>query len=401
MEKIKVAIVGYGNIGHYTLQALEAAPDFELVGIVRRHPEEKQPQELASYKVVKDIQELGQVDVAILATPSRKVEETAKPILALGINTVDSFDIHTEVLALRSKLSAAALAHNAVSIISAGWDPGTDSIVRTMLQAIAPKGVTYTNFGPGMSMGHTVAVKAIKGVKAALSMTIPLGTSIHRRMVYIELEEGADFKEVEAAQVANTLKDVDFGIINSNYAIEAKLNPVKDSLIKEDSAADYANILAVKEGNQNSDKIKALKAALESKEVANFIKKKYDGSIVSVVKNPTDGYDSSVNYAALKGTTITVAASPTPHAEILQEAKKILAKKGINLEIKEFTDYVQPNKVVDSGEVDANYFQHVPYLDDFNKKQGTKVVSVAAIHNEPMGLYAGKSDSLDKLKKLK
>lgn len=199
MKKIKAAIVGYGNIGHYTLQALEAAPDFELVGIVRRHPEEKQPQELASYKVVKDIQELGQVDVAILATPSRKVEEMAKPILALGINTVDSFDIHTEVLALRSKLSAAALAHNVVSIISAGWDPGTDSIVRTMLQAIAPKGVTYTNFGPGMSMGHTVAVKAIKGVKAALSMTIPLGTSIHRRMVYIELEEGADFKEVEAA----------------------------------------------------------------------------------------------------------------------------------------------------------------------------------------------------------
>ena len=199
MKKIKAVIVGYGNIGHYTLQALEAAPDFEIVGIVRRNPEEEQPQELAPYKVVKNIAELGQVDVAILATPSRKVEETAKPILALGINTVDSFDIHTEVLALRSKLSAAALAHNAVSIISAGWDPGTDSIVRTMLQAIAPKGVTYTNFGPGMSMGHTVAVKAIKGVKAALSMTIPLGTSIHRRMVYIELEEGADFKEVEAA----------------------------------------------------------------------------------------------------------------------------------------------------------------------------------------------------------
>lgn len=199
MKKIKAVIVGYGNIGHYTLQALEAAPDFEIVGIVRRNPEEEQPQELAPYKVVKNIAELGQVDVAILATPSRKVEEIAKPILALGINTVDSFDIHTEILRLRSELSTSALANNAVSIISAGWDPGTDSIVRTMLQAVAPKGLTYTNFGPGMSMGHTVAVKAIKGVKAALSMTIPLGTSIHRRMVYIELEEGADFKEVEAA----------------------------------------------------------------------------------------------------------------------------------------------------------------------------------------------------------
>ena len=72
-------------------------------------------------------------------------------------------------------------------------------MVRTLLQAIAPKGITYTNFGPGMSMGHTVAVKAIEGVKAALSMTIPVGTGIHRRMVYIELEEGYNFEQVAAA----------------------------------------------------------------------------------------------------------------------------------------------------------------------------------------------------------
>ena len=87
-----------------------------------------------------------------------------------------------------------AKAHNAVSIISAGWDPGSDSVVRALLQAIAPKGITYTNFGPGRSMGHSVAVRAIAGVKDALSMTIPVGTGIHRRMVYVELEEGADFK---------------------------------------------------------------------------------------------------------------------------------------------------------------------------------------------------------------
>lgn len=199
MKAIKVAVVGYGNIGHYTLQALEAAPDFEIVGIVRRNPNAKQPKELSSYKVVKDISELGHVDVAILATPSRKVEETAKPILARGINTVDSFDIHTQIPALRRELNECAMTSKAVSIISAGWDPGTDSVVRVMLQAIAPKGLTYTNFGPGMSMGHTVAVKAIEGVKAALSMTIPVGTSIHRRMVYVELEDGADFKKVETA----------------------------------------------------------------------------------------------------------------------------------------------------------------------------------------------------------
>ncbi len=197
MDKIKAAVVGYGNIGHYVLEALETAPDFEIAGIVRRNGSENKPASLAGYKVVKDITELGKVDVAILATPSRKVEENAKKYLALGIHTVDSFDIHTQIPALRDTLDEVAKAHKAVSIISAGWDPGTDSIVRAMLQAIAPKGLTYTNFGPGMSMGHTVAVKAIKGVKAALSMTIPIGTSLHRRMVYVELEEGADFKTVE------------------------------------------------------------------------------------------------------------------------------------------------------------------------------------------------------------
>ena len=199
MKKIKAAIVGYGNIGRYALQALEAAPDFEVAGIVRRHGADNCPAELASYKVVKDIRELGEVDVALLSTPTRSVEQYAKEILALGINTVDSFDIHTKIVDLRRSLDESAKAAGAVSIISAGWDPGSDSIVRTLLQAIAPKGITYTNFGPGMSMGHTVAVKAIDGVKAALSMTIPTGTGIHRRMVYIELEDGYDFATVAAA----------------------------------------------------------------------------------------------------------------------------------------------------------------------------------------------------------
>lgn len=199
MKKIRAAVVGYGNIGHYTLQALEAAPDFEVAGIVRRRGAEDCPEELKKYDVVKDIRELHDVDVAVLATPTRKVEEYAKEILALGINTVDSFDIHTQIVDLRRSLDAVAREHGAVSIISAGWDPGSDSVVRTLMQAIAPKGITYTNFGPGMSMGHTVAVKAIEGVKKALSMTIPTGTGIHRRMVYIELEDGYEFDKVAAA----------------------------------------------------------------------------------------------------------------------------------------------------------------------------------------------------------
>ena len=198
-KKIRAAIVGYGNIGRYALQALRAANDFEIAGIVRRNGAANRPEELNNYMVVSDIRELGKVDVAILATPTRSVEAYAKEILALGINTVDSFDIHSQITSLRRSLNESAKAGGAVSIISAGWDPGSDSVVRTLLQAIAPKGITYTNFGPGMSMGHTVAVKAIEGVKAALSMTIPTGTGIHRRMVYIEVEEGHDFATVAAA----------------------------------------------------------------------------------------------------------------------------------------------------------------------------------------------------------
>lgn len=199
MKKIRAAIVGYGNIGHYSLQALEAAPDFEIAGVVRRNGAADCPEELAKYPVVKHISELEAVDVAILSTPTRSVEAYAKEILQLGIHTVDSFDIHTGIVDLRCSLDAVAREHGTVSIISAGWDPGSDSIVRTLLEAIAPKGITYTNFGPGMSMGHTVAVKAIEGVKKALSMTIPTGTGIHRRMVYIELEEGYAYEQVAAA----------------------------------------------------------------------------------------------------------------------------------------------------------------------------------------------------------
>lgn len=232
---------------------------------------------------------------------------------------------------------------------------------------------------------------------------------------YIKLKDGAgitatvkdivenpyniQFNEVEAAQLPNVLKDVDYAVINSNYAISANINPAKDALAIEGSSSAYGNILAVKEGNENTDKVKALAAALKSQKVKDFITKKYDGAVVSTVDDPTDGYDSSVNYDSLKGQTISVAASPTPHAEILAVAKEILAAKNVTIKVVEYTDYVQPNNVVDSGEVDANYFQHLPYLEDFNKENNTHVVSVGAIHVEPMGLYGGKQDSLDAIKK--
>lgn len=198
MKKIRAAVVGYGNIGKYVLDAINTSPDIEIAGIVRRDATNI-PDEIKQYTVVDDVKKLKDIDVAVLCTPTRSVEQYAKECLANGINTVDSFDIHGGIVDLRRELDKAAKAGNTVSIISAGWDPGTDSMVRSMFEFMAPKGITYTNFGPGMSMGHTVAVKAIKGVKAALSMTIPLGTSIHRRMVYIEVEDGYNFAEVAAA----------------------------------------------------------------------------------------------------------------------------------------------------------------------------------------------------------
>lgn len=196
MKKIRAAVVGYGNIGHYSVQALEAAPDFEIVGIVRRQGDKDKPAELAAYEVVDDIAKLKDVDVAILATPTRTCPDLAEKIVALGINTVDSFDIHTSILDYRTRQMENCKKAGRVSVISAGWDPGSDSIVRVLLESLAPKGLSYTNFGPGMSMGHSVVARSNKGVKNALSMTIPLGEGIHRRMVYVELEDGYTVEQV-------------------------------------------------------------------------------------------------------------------------------------------------------------------------------------------------------------
>ena len=275
-------------------------------------------------------------------------------------------------------------------------------------------------FAAVLSLSLLTACGGSKGITIA----VPNDTTNEARALlllekngYIKLKSGAGitatikdieenpyniiFKEVEAAQLPNMLKDVDYAVINSNFAIQADLNPVSDSLLIEDSSSEYANIVAVKEGNESTDASKALKAALESKKVKDFITEKYNGAVVSTVDNPGDGYDASVDYAALAGKKITVAASPTPHAEILKIAKDILAEKNVTLDVKEFTDYVQPNNVVESGEVDANYFQHFPYLDDFNKENGTHIVSIGAIHVEPIALYAGKQTSLDAIKAAK
>ncbi len=224
--KIRVAVVGYGNIGKYAVEAVHEASDMELAGVVRRKSSVGEaPLELIGVSVVSDVKELGKVDVALLCGPTRSIPETAEQYLALGINTVDSFDIHGDALwNLRQQLDKAGKKHNTVSIVSAGWDPGSDSVVRTMMEAMAPKGITYTNFGPGMSMGHTVAVKSKAGVKNALSMTIPTGTGVHRRMVYVELEPGVDFSSVEQAIKTDAYFAKDHTIVTQVDNVDALLD---------------------------------------------------------------------------------------------------------------------------------------------------------------------------------
>ena len=243
--------------------------------------------------------------------------------------------------------------------------------------------------------------KTLKAVLAALlvvCLLLPLAACGNNATTETKLKIAIPNDTTNEARALLLLPDVDYAVINSNYAISAGLNPTKDALALEGSSSAYANILAVKEGNENEPLVKALIAALSSKQVADYITEKYDGSVVSVVENPGDGYDADLDYTALAGLTISVAASPAPHAEILAVAKEILAAKDITLDIQEYSDYVIPNNVVEDGTVLANYFQHTPYLDDFNAENGTHIVSVLSVHVEPLGLYGGKQSTLDALK---
>lgn len=200
-DKIRVAVFGYGNIGKAVEEAVSVTNDMTLAGIFHH-------QEMESLIA-------AQPDIVLLGVPSREVPQAAEQLLNKGLNTVDSFDIHTRIPEVHRCLNKAALAHKAVSILSAGWDPGSDSVVRALMQALMPQGITYTDFGPGRSMGHTVAAKHIEGVKDALSMTIPLGTGIHRRMVYVEIEKGCSYNDVRDA----ILKD-DYFAHDETHVIE-------------------------------------------------------------------------------------------------------------------------------------------------------------------------------------
>ena len=209
------------------------------------------------------------------------------------------------------------------------------------------------------------------------------GDNLATKSDIAENPHNVEIVEAEAAQVPSILKDVDYAVINSNYAIEAGLTP----FVTEGTDVSYPNVVCVKEGNESSDKTKALIAAINSQQVKDFINNTYKGAIVCDLGEVGDGYDATVDYEALKGTTIVIGASPVPHADILSIAKEVLAAKGITLDIKEFADYVLPNTALEDGELDANYFAHIPYQQNFNEENGTHIVWVLEVHHEPMGVY--------------
>lgn len=196
MSPITVVVHGLGNIGKAVIESVEAAPDMQCLGVVRtpasvgtKIPDLRGLSDFDSLEAL--IKAKGRPQAAIICGPSRLVPEDAARYLKAGLNTVDSFDIHDQVPSLVKSLNEEAVSNGRVAITAAGWDPGTDSVMRALFEAMVPTGTTFTNFGRGRSMGHSVAARAVKGVADAVSLTIPIGGGRHSRLVYILPENGA------------------------------------------------------------------------------------------------------------------------------------------------------------------------------------------------------------------
>jgi diaminopimelate dehydrogenase len=206
-EKIKVAVMGCGHIGSYACRAALLAPDMALVGIIEHGCKlEEVRHEFPGIPVVEDFHSLPlKPQVAVLGIPSRTVTEVAPGLLADGIHTVDCFDMHGEpFMNLRAKLGPIACQYGTAAIMGAGVDPGVSTIMRTVFEMWAPTGLTYVTYGPGMSMGHTVAAKSYPGVKDALSITRPGDPGCHKRDLYLVIDEGYQFEEVKQRILADS-----------------------------------------------------------------------------------------------------------------------------------------------------------------------------------------------------
>ncbi len=203
---IKAAVMGCGHIGAQAVNAVRLAPDMELVGILE--VEAKLAGVMQAYPGVPasaSVTDLpSRPDVVILAVPTRAVEGLALPLLEQGIHTVDCFDMHGEPFnRLRASLDPAARQHNCAAVMCSGVDPGVSTMVRALFEIWAPTGLTYVNYGPGMSMGHSVAARSVPGVRDALAITRPGDPGVHKREVYVELENGADLEEIRRTILAD------------------------------------------------------------------------------------------------------------------------------------------------------------------------------------------------------
>jgi diaminopimelate dehydrogenase len=197
MTKIPLAIVGFGNLGRYALEAAQAEPDLAVSGVIDPAQAGRRYDDTGA-RIVARIDDLAPFAVALLCVPTLQVPEIAPRYLARGIATVDAFDLHGAAIAdLQQNLDRHAKTGGCAAISAAGWDPGIDSLLRAVLKIVIPRGNTFTNYGPGMSLGHSVAARTIPGVKDAVALTYPLGYGKHRRQVYITPEPGADVHQLE------------------------------------------------------------------------------------------------------------------------------------------------------------------------------------------------------------
>ncbi len=197
------AVLGLGNIGRCVIRSLEQCPDATCVGVVRRATSlGTTPHDLRGVPDFPSFDDLlehvERPDVVIMGLPSRLSPHAAAELLSRGFCTVDSFDIHDRIVEVVGSLETKAENSRAVAVTAAGWDPGTDSIVRTMFEAMAPVGTTFTNFGRGRSMGHSAAARSLAGVADATAITIPMGGGRHSRHVYVVLEPGFTLEQVTA-----------------------------------------------------------------------------------------------------------------------------------------------------------------------------------------------------------
>ncbi len=194
----KILIVGLGNVGAAAAKAVQSAPDLEVCGILRRGA--VPAGEFPGVPIVRDVAELPEPpDAAILCLPSEYSPDCAVRFLSLGIPTADSFDLHDRIPEVKERLGRIAKEKSVAALTAAGWDPGLDSVVRVLMEASFPKGETVTDFGPGISMGHSAAARNCAGVKDALCFTLPLGQGRHRRVLYVVPEEGCPQDEIRAA----------------------------------------------------------------------------------------------------------------------------------------------------------------------------------------------------------